>query len=197
MLYELYGPAGPLLAIGVPRGDPLEEVIGGTASVDFQLRAVTAGELVTASARWDFSLLWRLLDGRPWVTEVLPVAKDPLGAVPDLGELPANVQENLRRPPRPKVGLDSLDGLLWEVETGRRGLPVAVRGLTAWRRVRGRMDISGLANETVAAAVASAVARDSGLRQRRDEVAADYGADVRVVAKAARRLAALHPTRAD
>src|SRR5207245_5588206 len=48
VLYELYGPAGPLLAIGVPRGDTLEEVTGSTAAADFQLPAVTAGELGTA-----------------------------------------------------------------------------------------------------------------------------------------------------
>jgi hypothetical protein len=94
----------------------------------------------------------RLVDGRPWVTEVLPVAQDPLGAVPDLGELPADVQENLRRQPRPKVGLDLLEGLLWEVETGRRGLHFAVRGLTVWRPVRGRTGVSGLTTEAVAAA---------------------------------------------
>lgn len=193
LLYELYGAAGPLLALGMPRGESLEKVIGGTASVDFQLRAVTAGELVTTGGSWDFALLWRLVDGRPWVTEVLPAADDPLGKVPDLGELPDNVQANLRRPPRPNVRLDPLDGLLWRVETGRRGLPLAARGLAAWRWVRGKTDVSGFATEAVAAAVASAVARDSGLRLRRDEVSTEYGADAEVVARAVRRLQpALH-----
>jgi hypothetical protein len=193
LLYELYGSAGPLLAVGMPRGETPEEVIGGTASVDFQLHAVTAGELVTTSGRWDFALLWRLADGRPWVTEVLPVADDPLGKVPDLGELPDDVQGNLRRPPRPNVRLDPLDGLLWEVETARRGLSLAVRALTAWRAARAQTDVLGLTTEAVAAAVAGATARDSGLRLRRDEVAAEYGADPDLVARTVRRLQpALH-----
>jgi hypothetical protein len=76
------------------------------------------------------------------------------------------------------------------------GLHFAVGGFTVWR-VRGRTDVSGLTTEAVAAALASAVARDSGLRQRREGVAADYGADVHAVPRAVRRLASAPTTKVE
>jgi hypothetical protein len=77
------------------------------------------------------------------------------------------------------------------------GLHFAVGGSTVWRPVRGRTDVSGLTTEAVAAALASAVARDSGLRQRREGVAADYGADVHAVPRAVRRLASAPTTKVE
>lgn len=189
-LYELYGPVGPLLAIGLPRGEMPEEVMGGLEKADFELRGVTAGVVVTAGGRWPFSLLWRLLDGRPFVRDVLPSVRDPLGTLPDLGKLPANVQHNLRRPPRPRRGLDLVAGLLWEVETARQGLPVAVRGVAAWWGAQATADVSGLGTEALAAGLASVVGRESGLGRRREAIGADYGVHPAAVTKAARRLQA-------
>ena len=185
-LYELYGSAGPLVAIGMPRGVLPDEVMGGIDKADFDLRGVSAGALTTAAGPWPFALLWRLVEGRAVVGEVLPSVVDPLGTLPGLGSLLPEVRENLRRPPAPKRRLDPVAGLLWEVETPRRGLTVAVRGVAAWWRVRGRMDVAGIGVEALAAALAHSVGKDSGLRQRREELAADYAVDAGALAKAVR-----------
>ncbi len=187
VLYELFGPAGPLLAVGLPPSAIPEMVTAITIFLpDRGLAGATTGKLKMGREEYPYTLLWHEEGGKVMVNEVLPYPRC-AGLLPSSADRlhPGAATRLFAGAPRPAGPLDAVSAALWEREVPVRGLPFAVRCLAAWRRWAVRAGSDDLA---MAAAVASLVARESGLRLPRAALAAAYGVQERQVREACRRL---------
>jgi len=186
-LYRLYGAVGPVHAIGASPGWLPDEWGSWLAVSHVDGAAVTVGTLLGEDARCGYALRWRLADaGKAVVYEVLPVSGGDRRIVVPIDRLPPGVEARLRHPPRPRPLPDEVAHLLWDVDVERLGLPTVVRCLSVWWRSQGWDVLAGQPPGVVAAAIVCTVLRHSGVRWRRDEVAAAHGADIAAVNRAAR-----------
>jgi hypothetical protein len=184
VLYRLYGPAGPLCALGIaPRRMP-SEVTAATLPHEAGYPQMTTGEVTAGAIAYPYTLSWWLEAGKPVIAEVMPAPHPLVLAANGAQEIKARLREEA---PAPGADLDSVAAALWEVELARHGLPLAVRCLAAWWRVRESAE-GAHAEPTLAAAVASAVARAAGVPRRRAEAAPAYGADPQEVQRVVTQL---------
>jgi len=187
VLYRLYGPLGPLHAVGASPGWLPHEWGSWLAASYVDGTAVTVGALLADDARCAYSLRWRLADGgKAVVREVLPLSGDDRRILVPIDQLPPGVEGRLRHPPRPRPFTDEVARLLWEVDVERLGLPLVVRCLSIWWRAQGWEVLGGQPHGVVAAAMVCTALAHSGTRWRRDEVAAAHGAEVTPVNRAVR-----------
>jgi hypothetical protein len=122
------------------------------------------------------------------IGEVMPVAH-PLALPPLRGET-AEIARRLReRAAAPLVGLDPVASLLWRTELTQYGLPLAIRSLATWWRLKDQGDPVAT-DEAVAAAVARAVTRAAGSKRTLDDTATMYGTDPALVTLVERALKA-------
>lgn len=185
-LYRLYGPAAPLCALGLEPGHLPDKVVAATLPHTSGSPELTAGEVMAAGASCPFALSWWLEAGKPVIGEVLP-GLHPLVAGATNVHSEETVARLHERAPSPVCDLDPVASLLWRVETAQAGLPMAVRSLATWWRVQGAAGASQ-PPPAIAAAVAGAVARATGMRRPRAQLVTDYGADREGVDRVAREL---------
>lgn len=183
-LYRLYGPAGPLCAIGVPPGNWPAQVTAATFPSLTGTPQFTAGEVTAARSAYPYVLVWWLQDGRPVIGEVMP---SPTPLVLGRDDAEATVARLQASAPSPGAPLDPVAAALWQHELPAGGLPLTVRCLATWWRLEGAVDPHAPPT-ALAAAVASAVARAAGMRRSRTQAAASYGAAADAVERVARHL---------
>ncbi|MDQ3607896.1 MAG: hypothetical protein M3459_03215, partial [Actinomycetota bacterium] len=154
VLYRLYGPAGPLCALGVPPRRLPSEVTAATLPHEAGCPQMTTGEVTAGGIAYPYTLSWWLEAGKPVIAEVMPAPHPLVLAANGAEEIEVRLREQA---PAPGADLDSVAAALWEVELASHGLPVAIRCLAAWWRVRESVD-EAHAESTLAAAAAAAVA---------------------------------------
>jgi hypothetical protein len=180
-LYRLFGPDGPLCALGIPGGRWPSHVTTATYPHASGGPQLTIGHVEAGRISYPYALQWWLEAGKPLVGEVVPAAHPALLATP---EAAARLHD---RAPTPCIELDPVSAALWRRELSSTGLSITVRCLATWWRVRDAVDPSH-ATSPVAAAIAGAVARAAGLRRRRHDTAAAYGTDPDAVDRVVRDL---------
>src|SRR5262249_41637594 len=187
VLYRLYGPLGPLHAVGASPGWLPHEWGSWLAASYVDGTAVTVGALLADDARCAYSLRWRLADGgKAVVREVLPLSGDDRRILAPIDQLPPGVGGRVRPPPGPPPFTGEGGRLAGEVDVERLGLPLVVRCLSIWWRAQGWEVLGGQPHGVVAAAMVCTALAHSGTRWRRDEVAAAHGAEVAPVNRAVR-----------
>jgi hypothetical protein len=192
VVHRLYGAEGPLRAIGVPPGSRPDETSTVTGDPMPGLPHWTCGSVVAGGRPYQFSLAWRLEDGKPLLLEVVPFRSMQYGDLGTAWMLPVQVAGLLYlRVPDPVIELDPVADLLWRKELAVQGLPVVARCLAAWWRVADDPGLPAHPPETLAAALAASVGRRAGAGRTRPAAAATYGADPAGVGAAARRLQSL------
>lgn len=188
-LYRLYGPTGPLLALGLKPGALPEKVRAHTEPrLDVPLGGITTGYLLVGKDSCPFTLRWYAEGGEAVVTEVLPYP-DAFGT-----DLPAPQRMSREVAPRlfvqappPRIALDSVSAALWEKEIAAQGLPFVVRCLTTWWSVAASAGTS-FPPLALAAGVASLVGQESGVRRSQVTLGAAYEVRPAKVGEARRRL---------
>lgn len=183
-LYWLYGPTGPLCALGIPQRRLPSEVTASTLPHEAGCPQMTMGEVTAGPIAYPYTLSWWLEAGKPVIAEVMPAPHPLVLAANGAQEIEVRLREQA---PAPRADLDSVATALWEVELARHGLPVAIRCLATWWRVRESVDAAH-AESTLAAAVAGAVTRAAGVPRRRAEAATAYAADPQEVQRVATEL---------
>jgi hypothetical protein len=192
VVHRLYGVEGPLRAIGVPLGAQPDETTTVTEDPQLGLPHRTFGTVVAGARPYQFSLAWRLEDGKPLLLEVVPFRWMSHGELGQAWTLPAPVAGLLYlRVPAPLIELDPVAELLWRKDLSLHGLPVVARCLAAWWRVVGDPALPAHSPETLAAALAAMVGRRAGASRTRPAAAGTYGADPAEVGAAARRMQSL------
>ncbi|MGH9062605.1 MAG: hypothetical protein ACRD0L_01260, partial [Acidimicrobiales bacterium] len=197
-LYRIYGPSGPLRAIGLTPGmvpDDLMTIASLPCSTKPAL--ATTGCLHAEGLPYPYTLRWQFGPAdKPVVAEVLglPEALDlvlprrlsPFAALRlGLGHLD----------PPSGHPLDPVGSALWEHEPPRYGLAFAVRCIAAWWRARESASFSGENREALAAGLARLVGRRSGLGLSNRDAGQPYGADQSTTQRVAAELeAVLGPT---
>lgn len=186
--YRLYGPPGPAFAIGVSPDTRPRCVSAATLDHDPRLPEATTGVVAAGGLPHLYTLRWRLEGGKPVVAEVLPFAAAQAHTLPPDSRMSRLVAHRLfAEAPRPPVELDPVAAAVWADHLPAAGLPLVLRALAAWWRVRA--DVADPLPEPaglVAAGVVSLVAAHAG--RRRLSPAAATGADPAVVAALAARL---------
>lgn len=183
-LYRLYGVDGPLCALGVAPGEWPTDVTSRTFPHTQGHMELTPGALRVGGRSYPYALHWRLEGGKPVVGEVMP---GPHPAVlgpssPDAAE--AEVAARLHEgAPAAAIELDPVAAVLWRTELAETGLPFAVRCLATWWRVERYRPPHPTA--AVAAAVATAVAKATGLRRPPAHASAIYATSPESVGRAA------------
>jgi hypothetical protein len=133
---RLFGVRGLVCSVGIPPTSTLESVGGGTRDPGPSSRFVTEGTVQTREDRERFraALVWRLVNGRPAIDEILPHAALDPGLLPRAWFLiHANVV--LERLPLRHAALDAVAARLIDVVLPVEGLPLLARCLTAWWRL--------------------------------------------------------------
>lgn len=181
-LYRLYGPEGPLRALGVPSGAWPAEATTVTYPSSSGAPMLTHGEIKVGRGVYPYSLYWWLEAGKPVLAEVLPMPT-PLLLAPN-GRSDTGLRDDS---PRPLVPLDPVAAELWRVELPATGLPMTVRCLATWWRMEAAADPSQ-PPAAVAAAIGYAVGRAAGLRRTRVEAADAFGVERPLMDDAARAL---------
>jgi hypothetical protein len=180
-LYRLYGAAGPLHALGIPRGQLPDEATAVTYPGERGQLQLTVGVVFAQGRGHRYALGWSLEAGKPTVGEVSP-APHPL-ALPPLEGAGSDLGARLREAaPPPAIELDRVAAALWAAELGRSGLPFVVRCLATWWRVR---EDGAAGHDAAAAAVAHAVAKACGMRRTKAAAAAMYGIELAALDRAA------------
>ncbi len=178
-LYRLYGPAGPLRAVGLPLAPPPARI-----SAQSRLPAMpgepcaTGGSLEVGAHQFPYTILWWLVRGRAVLQEVLPF--DPVAGSrlpPATALSPMAIRALYQGRPRPLAHLDPVASVLWEVGVPQDGLPLVVRCLAAWWRA-GAPDARWAGRpEAAAAALVWLVAQGTGVRRTQAATALAYGVD--------------------
>jgi len=172
-LHRLYGPGGPLCALGIPSGQWPSQVTTATFADPSRRPQLTTGAVEAGGISYPYALQWWLQAGKPVVGELMPAPHPALVVAAGAPETVARLHD---RAPVPCIELDPVAAALWREELPTAGLPIAVRCLATWWRMRDAVDPSH-ATSPVAAAIAGAVARAAGLTRRRNETAAAYRVD--------------------
>ena len=190
VLYQLYGPAGPLHAIGMPVGVPPDTYTAWTTPGHPDSHHITAGELRVGREAYPYRLHWRQVGGKAVVSEVEPGFEALTGDLePDAGPL--------FQPPRPRGALAGLESTLWETDLPHFGLPLMIRCFAFWWHVREPSLLERHAEQVMAAALMSVVGWESGRhlrhgdrhrRLRRAALAELHGVEQKALDRAAREL---------
>jgi hypothetical protein len=189
LLYALYGPRAPFVAIGsspdVLSGDVFFTTIG--PGMDHTAAIIGYLDDVETEIEVEFTLRWRASGGKAIISEVLP-GRNHLGPhLPRLEDLSPHLAENISvGAPPPRVSLGHVARVVWEVEVAAQGMPMAVRCVAAWQRLRIPVPTAGEA--ATAAAIAWVVGRTARLPRKRDETATAYGIEPGELARAAQFL---------
>jgi hypothetical protein len=179
VLYRLYGPAGPLCAVGIPPDRRVEKMTATTYPGQPGAPELTVGDVSACGESHPYAMFWWLSAGRPVIGEIMPSAH-PLALPPPRGET-AEVAQRLReRAPTPTVALDPVASLLWRTELENFGLPFAVRCLAAWWRLPHRADPLE-SHEAVAAAVSRAVTCAGRIKRTLQDAACLYRTEPRLL----------------
>jgi hypothetical protein len=198
-LYRCYGPAGPLIAVGLSP----DAILGGMHAFlvegddDGGDVLSTVGTVRTSEGLARFALRWRLVGRDPSAVEVLPIrppaggrslptprrGRDLLGGVPGPGA------------PRPR-DLGPVEALVWQHAIGD-GLPLVVRSLALYWRVQGQRRLAPVRPGALAAAVVATARRHSELRGGADWAARRHGVPVAEVREACDVLAGVLGATAD
>ena len=193
VLYQLYGPTGPLHAIGMPVGVLPDSYTSWTSPHQPDSNQITAGELRVGRDTYSYRLHWRQVGGKAVVSEVEPGYQALTGDLePDGGPM--------FRPPRPRGALGALESTLWETDLPLFGLPLVVRCFAFWWHIRDLSLLRRHAPAVLAAALMSVVGLESGRhlrhgdghrRLRRAGLAEVHGAHQKALDRAARELNAV------
>jgi hypothetical protein len=189
-LYRLYGPQGPLVALGLPPGRQPARLVAGTPDPDLLGRTVTCGRVFLGShdrAGFPFTLRWQLRGETAVLSEVLPFPEAAGTDLPPLADLAPAVAERLtRQVPRPRRDLDGVAAQLWERALVVDGLPLVLRCLGVWWESGGLRQTALFAPDDrfLAVALVDLVGRASGLRRTRAATAEAYGVPPRPLALA-------------
>jgi len=188
-VYRIYGNEGPLRAIGLAPGEYPESMSASTRAAGSDAAMLTMGGVMSRGRRYPYALSWWMAAGKPVVGEVMP-APHPLALPPLGGESNHVASRLLGEAPTPMVELDPVGSVLWRTEVERFGLPLALRCLATWWRIRPGIEPS-VADPALAATVATAVARAAGVtRTVKAATAAIYGVDPTLVTTTTRKLQA-------
>ncbi len=176
-LYRCYGPAGPLLAVGLApdaflRGMHAFLLGGGEDGTDV---LSTAGTVHTSDGLARFVLRWRLVGRDPSVIEVLPPGPPAGGRSLPTVHRSRNLLGGVPGPetPRPR-DLGPVETLVWQDAIGD-GLPLVVRSLALYWRVQGQRRLGPVRPNALAAAVVATARRHSELRGGADWAARRHG----------------------
>ena len=190
VLYQLYGPTGPLHAIGMPVGVLPDTYTSWTSPHQPDPNQITAGELRVGRDAYPYRLHWRQVGGKAVVSEVEPGYQALTGDLePDVGAL--------FRPPRPRGALGALESTLWETDLPHFGLPLVVRCFAFWWHIREPSLLQRHPPPVLAAALMSVVGWESGRhlrhgdghkRLRRTGLAEVHGVEQKALDRAAREL---------
>ncbi len=189
-LYRLYGPAGPLHAVGLPPGRVPLRLSMLTAQPDRSLNTATFGELaIDDDLAYPYSVRWRLGGRHPLVFEVLPFSRVTDDRIPSMSYIRSLAAPHLRAAaPRPQILLDLVAAAVWKVDLPTVGLPLVVRVLAAWWRIQQQAAPLALPPRVLAAALVNLVGQRAGYRRSRPDTAEAYGVEAAAVQAAARQL---------
>lgn len=180
VLYRLYGAEGPACAVGMTPGQSrrLARIsMLGASSLRGRVAVITGGVALDDGSSYPYTLRWRLQAGKAAVEEVLPATDTTGPALPHRDDLhPVLAQCLYDQVPGTPAQLDPVAAALWEQGSRHLGLPLVVRGLAAWWRLR---DPSALPHPppVLAAGVAALTGRHAGARHPAHAVAAALGVD--------------------
>ncbi|HEX2811008.1 MAG TPA: hypothetical protein VHN80_32980, partial [Kineosporiaceae bacterium] len=161
--HRLFGARGLVSSVGLPVDSTPEKVWGGTRDPSHGDRIVTEGKLETSRAVYPVALVWRWVNGRVAIDEILPYAAfDPRLHPRAWYHTPG--RGALARPPLPRVGLDVVAQHLWDAVPPVEGLPLLTRCLTAWWRLEQTPAATGHPPRVLAAALLRSVSWRSGDR---------------------------------
>ncbi len=163
VLYRLYGAEGPACAVGIPPGQSrrLASITMMTASPYPGLPNATTGVVqLDDGSTYPYTLRWSLEAGKPVVAEVLPFPETAGPVLPSRRTLHPAVAERLYdEVPGSPAALDPVAAALWDGGLRHLGLPLVVRCLAAWWRLR---EQPSHPPAVLAAALATLVAGPSG-----------------------------------
>jgi hypothetical protein len=180
VLYRLYGAEGPACAVGMAPGQSRRlariSMMGASSLLGPVVASAGAAALDDGSS-YPYTLRWRLQAGKAAVEEVLPA---PDAAGPTLphrdGLHPALAHCLYDEIPNTPARLDPVAAALWDTAARHLGLPLVLRGLAAWWRLR---DPSALPYPPpgLAAGLAALTSRHAGAWHPVQAVAAALGVD--------------------
>lgn len=180
-VYRLFGPSGPLRAIGYPPALTAKHLTSATAAPHLDLTTATTGELVGADDRqFPYTLRWRLDGNHPQLEEVLPY-RDVRGLrLPSHAQFAAETAGLLdRHAPRPRIALDPVAEALWRCGLPLDGLPLVVRALTRWWQVPpGTAPHRAKSHVVLAVALLWLVGQEAGMPRTQVATAAAYGVEL-------------------
>lgn len=183
-LGELFGPAGPLYAVGLGDGEqPLSMNSSASrpapGSPDVLL---ISGQVHTRAWSYGYQLCWRFTGGAALIEEVTPFPSAYWPRLPEpryLGPIGYRLYETT---PEPGLDLDAVADRLWHRAVAMHGLPLAVRCFAAWWRLEDRDQLLALHPPgALAAAIDRMVAYRAGAGGRYDDAASTYRVAVSMV----------------
>ena len=190
-LLRLYGPSGPLRAVGVAAGGRPEEASVHLSLPDPFLPRAAAGAIRVGGTEYPYTLRWAAgaVGAKVAFAEVLPCA-DVYGVVlPPRSQLAASIAARLyERAPAPRANLDPIAQAVWDLVRPGWGLPLVARCLTALWRLPGGNPLASERPAVAAAALLWLVGRISGARIAQVRLAKDFGAEAAALKRAAAEL---------
>jgi len=140
VLYRLYGAEGPACAVGMAPGQSrrLARIsMIGASSLLGPVAVITGGIALDDGSSYPYTLRWRLQAGKAAVEEVLPATDSAGPTLPHRDNLhPALASRLYDQIPGTPAQLDPVAAALWDQGSRHLGLPLVVRGLAAWWRLR-------------------------------------------------------------
>ncbi|HEY8692569.1 MAG TPA: hypothetical protein VIR57_07490 [Chloroflexota bacterium] len=188
-LYQLYGPLGPLYAVGAPRGSQPSGLTSWTGNPSLGGKAITWGVINIGTEQCAFGLLWQLVEQHPVISEVLPAVEDQDVAVLYPDRAAPELASRLTHPPLPGRKLDRVAEELWAVDVPLVGLPIVVRCLARWWQPGVQATLADERPEATAAALIWHVTRDLRSRPPRQDVAGAHRVSLAELDRALRQFA--------
>jgi hypothetical protein len=140
VLYRLYGAEGPACAVGMAPGQSrrLARIsMIGASSLRGRVAVIAGGVALDDGSSYPYALRWRLQASKAAVEEVLPATDTAGPTLPHRDGLhPALAHCLYDEIPGTPARLDPVAAALWDTAPRRLGLPLVVRGLAAWWRLR-------------------------------------------------------------
>jgi hypothetical protein len=150
VLYRLWGPDGPALAIGIPQAALPRRIGATTIDLGPQLEAVSFGDVETTREQYAYTLRWEVGGSRLRLMEVVPTHASIGSRLPPRSRLPNRLFVGL---PPPSVELDPVASSLWHDHLPTLGLPLVTRCLAAWWRLESTTPLAQRPAPVLAAAL--------------------------------------------
>ncbi|MGI8777510.1 MAG: hypothetical protein ACR2LJ_09025 [Acidimicrobiales bacterium] len=184
---RLFGAHGPVRSVGLESGRSIIDFSSITVPPVGTL-ACTTGRLWTGSEEvFPFTLRWSLDGAKPVVSEVLPFLGAGYDRLPSPTRLhPGTTPLLMEGAPTPRLPLDPVAAATWALAVAPLGIPVVLRCLAAWWRVRDDIDEARFPPPVVATALVRLVATRAGAH--RASLPIGHGTDDATVTVAARHL---------